>query len=241
MIAGAVALVVLVAGAMAVVPGSSPPNVDLTRNFPPVSTNGLIIARTWKVDGRGLRTVLQVTNDTTAPTTQALDEVIPKSIASSVRKVEFEAPAPETVKDDPVVQYKIENLAPRATVTFAYRVALGGVTQKQLDLWAADQARAEREHTSLAKLAVVPPQLSMTVRETRKLDVQGTMQDGTPAPRSALERVTWTVSSPAAAVLFGTVIGVMPGEAVITAKVGDVEAQAPVVVQAQAPGAIPRT
>jgi hypothetical protein len=175
-IAGVVALVVLAAGAMVVLPGSSPPNVDMTRTFPPVAANGLIVARTWKVDGRSLRTVLQVTNDTTVPTTQVLDEVIPKSIASSVRKVEFEAPAPETVKDDPVVQYKIENLAPRATVTFAYRVGVGGVTQKQLDLWAGDQARAEREHTTLAKLAVVPPQISMTVRETRKLDVQGTMQ-----------------------------------------------------------------
>jgi hypothetical protein len=65
--------------------------------------------------------------------------------------------------------------------------------------------------------------------------VQGTMQDGTTA-RLAGSGIMWTSSNRAvAAVLLGTVIGVTPGTTVITAKVGNVEGQAQVVVQARAP------
>jgi hypothetical protein len=238
MVAGGLAVLVAVAGAIAVSSGSSRPNVDVTRSFPPVAVNGLIVARTWKVDGRGLRTTLQVTNATEAPATQEIDEVIPKSIASSVRQVEFEKPVPETVKDDPVVRYRVENLAPRATVTFTYRVGVEGVTGEQVARWADDQARAEREHTTLAKLALIPPQMSIAVRQSRKLEVQGTMQDGTPAPPAALDGISWRSSEPAAAVIFGTVLGVTPGTTVVTAKVGNVEAEAQVVVQGPAPAPV---
>jgi tRNA A-37 threonylcarbamoyl transferase component Bud32 len=228
-------LVALVAGAIVVVPRSPQPDVGVTRSFTPVAVNGLIVARTWRVDRDGLHTMLQVTNPAAAPATQVVDEVIPKSIASSVGKVVFDPPVPEIVKDDPVVRYKVENLAPGATVTLAYRVVVDGATREQVGRWAQDQARAEREHTTLAKLDLISPQVSMTVGETGKLEVQGTMQDGTTAPL-AVSGVRWTSSNGAvAAVLLGTVIGLTPGTTVITAKVGNVEAQAQVVVQARAP------
>jgi hypothetical protein len=207
----------------------------VTRSFS-VAANGLTVDRTWKVDGKGLSVVLQVTNATATAATQAVDEVIPKSIASSIRQVVFDSPVPETVRDDPVVRYKVENLAPRANVTFTYRVVSRGVSRQKVDRWADDQARADREHTTLAQLTLTPGRISLAVGQVVQAEAQGIMQDGTAVPLAPLA-VNWKSSNPGAAVVFGRVVGLAPGTGAITAKVGDIEAQAPVVVQAAAPAA----
>jgi hypothetical protein len=203
-----------------------------------VAANGLTVGRTWKIDPNGLSAVLQVTNPTAAAATQAVDEVIPKSIASSVRDVAFDSPVPETVRDDPVVRYKVENLAPRATVTFTYRVASRGLSREKVDRWADDQARADREHTTLAQLTLTPGRISLALGEVVQVEAQGIVQDGTAVPLAPLA-VTWKSSNPGAAVVLGRVVALAPGTGVITARIGDIEAQAPVVVQGQGPAAAP--
>ncbi|HEY8202430.1 MAG TPA: protein kinase, partial [Actinomycetota bacterium] len=234
-VAGGLGLVV-VAAAIVFLSRGPQPNVTMTRKFTPVAVNGMAVVRTWDVDPSGLRTTLVVINPALVPATQTVDEVIPKSIASSVSKVVFAQPGPETVKDDPVVRFKVENLAPKAAATFTYRVAVQGVTRKRVDGWARDQARAERDHTTLGKLALGPAQASVVVGQGLKLDVRGTMKDGTPAPAPALATLGWTSSNQAVAVaVLGTVVGVSPGSTVVTAKAGSVRGQVQVTVQAAAP------
>jgi serine/threonine-protein kinase len=236
---GALALVLILGVLFALNPFEKrppPPNVSAKKTFDPVLVDGMAVVRNWVVNPDGLQVVLGIGNPGAAPVTQTVDEVIPKSLASSVGKIRFAPPVPETVEADPVVRYRLENLGGGQTALFAYVIPLQGVTQQQFDTWAGDQSRAVRDHTTLGKLTVAPSQITMAPGQSLKLDVQGTMKDGTSADPADLAGVAWTSSSPdVAVVVLGNVVAVRPGETTITAKAGDAEGQTKVTVQPGAP------
>ena len=210
--------------------------------FPPVVyANGLTLTRTWELTGtrrNRLEAALTVTNASSAPVSDWLYEVIPKSLATTASAVVSHPPPDRVVRSDPILGYYLLSLAPGEIRRFSYEVvvAVGGARASRLRAWAADQAQANDAFltsqgsappASLATLVIVGSPDVIGVGRSVALHLTGTMSEGSPAPAAALAGVGWASSDEGVArVDKGTVTGVSPGRVRIAATAGPVTATA---------------
>ena len=205
------------------------------------------MSRTWSLSGAGdhLHAVVQVTNSAAAPLSQAIDEVIPKSVAPDVATVRF-APVPDQIVNrDPVVRYQVKDLAAEHAVEFDYDIAVPakGSAIARMRAWADDQqtallafSRAPGNSSTpipatLIRLTVSPDHPSLAVGQSYQLSPQGVMSDGSSASAVVLSAVAWTASDPSVlSVADGRVTGIAGGTATVTAQAGSLESSDPVTV-----------
>jgi hypothetical protein len=101
-------------------------------------------------DGTQFASTSTFVNRTSTPAQVQFQEVIPKSLASSVDEITFVGPQPTVVTADPVVQYVIDLPANgEVTRTYEIEVAPDGATRTRLAEWARDldSTSAKREGT----------------------------------------------------------------------------------------------
>jgi serine/threonine-protein kinase PknK len=245
LVAIAVALIASVAGIVFTRTPSAPTTVSYAF-APTLYPSGLAVSRTWQLTGQGgsrLTAEVLVANTLTSAVTATVDEVIPKSVAANVSAVSFH-PAPSAiVQQDPIVSYQVTGLAPAASMSFSYGVALPGnvVSASRLQALAADQDMALAAFgrstgpgapLTLATLSVQPQSLQLQVGEKAALTVTGTMSDGSPAPAALTAAVPWQSSAPQVARINNEaqVEGVGPGSARLVAQAGSASASVAVVV-----------
>jgi serine/threonine protein kinase len=100
----------------------------VTYVFKPQSlSSGLRVSRVWTLSGSShddLTSALTISNTGLLPISQVYDEVIPSQIASTVSKLAFVGAAHEVVQADPVVSYRIEDLAPGGEEHASYSTTL---------------------------------------------------------------------------------------------------------------------
>jgi serine/threonine protein kinase len=216
-----VAIVVLATGFRTVLASNaSAPAAPATIAFPPsVYPSGLVVAREWSLTGgRGtnLHARVRVTNGSSSVVSSSLDEIIPKTLASTAATIRFLPPPDLIVRSDPVVRYRIRELQPTHAVDLVYDMAVApdGARLSRLQAWAADQAAdqtaylaegsADMVPVTLTSLSVSPKNVSLVEGHAYQLSPAGAMSDGTPAPALVLNNLVWTSSDPA-------VIGVADG------------------------------
>jgi hypothetical protein len=214
--------------------------------------SGLVSSARWTLSGGQGDTltanvVLTNTNATLLITTY--DVVIPKSIATSAKDLEFQPVPDKVIKDDPVVRFNV-HLPPSGTLSIGYRstVPATGLSQVRLDDWMADLTKAEATELaikpvviSLASLTISTGTLSLAAGDTQQLAVMGTSTSGQPASGALLAGTAWTSSNPAVATVdqAGNVLGTGAGTSQISAQVGKLRASIPVTVTASTSGFTP--
>ena len=208
----AVALVVAVVAAVTAWSRSDPPQPSpAVYAFSPATLdNGLVVSRTWQLlgeHGDRLRGAVVLRNPTAQPVSASYDEVIPKSVATTVSQIRFDPMYSSVVQDDPVVRYDIENLAPAGQRELRYEVVVApeGNSLGRLARLAADQIEAEKgqprvqdegvqEVATLQELVVTPGHVDLLPNASFTLAVSGTMSDNTPASPEVLAGVAWSSS-----------------------------------------------
>lgn len=256
----------LVAGAVAVVDSSTDSatvtaEVEAEHLFAVEQlSDGVLAVRTWRLtgtDGDRLEATLRLEN----PTPQRLEgeaaEVLPSSLGDGRDEATW-TPEPD---DEPATGVAVfgYDLAPRGRTTVRYTVSLpaDGATTERADALAQDQqeaAAAYAERTAepppvlLTSLAVAPTRVQLGVRRTARLTLSGTLSDGSPATPALLAGTLWTTDRPSVVLVRGgTVYGVGPGRATVTAEREGLRARVEVVVvgapattRPPAPAAAPR-
>ena len=225
---GVIALAVvltLVAGTWVIIRGRStrlqtatPATVQLSFS-PSVLPNGIVLTRSWSYDPASgvLASALHLLNPTTAPITGDVDEVVAKSLATSTASIRFSTQPTATVQVDPVVRYHV-SLGANAIDDIHYEIALtAGASRSRLEQLLADEAGAYAAYqptTTLATLLLTPATLVLPVHGTGRVNLAGTMSDGTTASADILDAVLLTSSNPSVATVSGlTVTGVATGMA----------------------------
>ena len=221
--------------------------VPATYAFGPQVYSGLIANRTWTLSGKtgnDLHGKVVLTNGTAKSLLTTYDEVIPNAVAKSTNHVIFTPSPNKIVNPDPVVQYDID-LAAGATETVSYSTAVGTTTgswSTRLKTLANAQTTAQSEFlqsqdlpapVTLATLTVAPSSLSMTVGQAATLAVSGTMSNGTVAPSTDLNDISWTSANAAVAGVTETIVrAVGPGSTIITVQSGPITKSIAVTVAA---------
>lgn len=208
----AVALIVAVVAAVAAWSRSEPPQPSpAVYAFSPATLdNGLVVSRTWQLlgdSGDRLRGAVVLRNPTAQPVSASYDEVIPKSVATTVSQIRFDPVYSSVVQDDPIVRYAIENLEPGGQRDLRYEVVVApeGNSMGRLARLAADQIEAEKgqprvqgegvqEVATLRELVVSPGHVDLLPNAGFTLAVSGTMSDDTPASPEVLAGVAWSSS-----------------------------------------------
>ena len=248
-LAAGTALVVAASGAAVVLLGGQPAatasggNAVLPFPLESYGDGAVSVSRTWTLSGGGdhLHGELLVVARDEVHT--SVDEVLPKSVATSASKVRF-APAPsKVVQDDPVVRFPAnlragESLVVRYDVT----VAKGPRTVSRLQGWATDQYDAQTSYLAssqrtpartVASVSLAPAVLPLRAGDgPHRLELTGTMSDGTRAPGSFLSHATWVSSAPGVATVDaqGVVEAQHDGAVTVTATAGRLSAHATVTV-----------
>jgi serine/threonine protein kinase len=189
--------------------GASEPDPVMFASTPETLPSGLVVTRAWTLHGidyTKLDGSVSITNSATASVTDEVEEVIPKSVAESVDQIRF-TPAPDVIVDrDPIVRYKIADLAPGETKTFTYEVEVAATDDdptSRLEVWGSERAVVVTQRqkdgdtatpVTLTTLTLTPATLALTVGETAELAVSGTMSDGTSASAAVLAGVAFTPS-----------------------------------------------
>ena len=248
-IGAAVVLLVAVVAAVISWSRSDPPTPSpAVYAFSPATLdNGLVVSRTWQLLGeRGelLRGEVVLRNPTSSPVNASYDEVIPKSVASTVSAIRFDPVYTSVVQDDPVVRYALD-IEPGGQRDLRYEtdVAPEGNSLGRLARLAADQIEAEKgrprvqgeavqEVASLQELVVEPSRVDLLPGAGFTLKVSGTMSDGTAASAEVLAGVAWSSTNT-------RVVSVAPGgvlragalgAAIVSAQAGGIERQVTVSV-----------
>ncbi len=200
---------------------------------PAMGPEKILASRTWFLEGsKGarLRGIVTLVNKSGAVATTSYDEVVPKSVATDVDQIAFRPSEFEVIRPDPIVRFTVPDLAPEESFEITYTVAIApeGNTNERLERLAADQVREEAEYKgaaapSVTSLVVTPEVLSLTTGQVSRLEISGTMADGSPAGPELLAGVAWRSDNVnVATVEAGTLTAVGPGTAVITAQLGDI-------------------
>lgn len=250
----AVAAVVLIAAAVGVVVANGPSGSAPTRSavfaFKPQSfPSGLIVDRTWTLSGATgdrLEGAATLSNGNHATLLAKYYEVLPKPVASSVKRVSFSPPDEQVVQRDPVVLYGVA-LASGASEKLGFSVNIGptdGNPSTRLRQLAEAQEAAEATYlasinqaapATLKTLHISPSTLTLTAGQSQPVTLSGTMSDGTAATQAALAGVEWSTSAETIATeANGTVYGLSGGTATITAQAGTLNATVIVTVNAPA-------
>ncbi len=233
LIAAAIGIVlVLVAGVVLLVSGGGDDGEDgegevASSEAPKVSFAAEVTelgraTRTWTVeDGRFSGSVV-VVNDTDAATSGTHVEVIPKSLADHVDKIRFEPAVSEVIEEDPVVAWRIEELAAGEKRTFRYEIDVADdAGEDELEKWKADAEKAAADHRAKAgeppALVVIAP-TNGDLLPVPAVDITGTTDPGATVtmngtPVTVAEDGSWAIH----AVL---VLGQNPIEVVATGKNG---------------------
>jgi len=250
----ALAAIALIAAAAVALVATGPSGVAATKSavfaFKPQSfVSGLIVDRTWKLSGvagdqlQGSATLIDGDPGTLKT---SYDEVLPRSVASSVRRVSFSPPDEQILQPDPVVRYRVD-LTGGGSEKIGFTVNIGptdgGWSTRLRDLAEAQEAAeasylAATDQTApatLKSLQITPSRLTLTTGQSQPVTLAGAMSDGKPATSAALAGVAWSTSAATTATAFnGTVYGLTAGNATITAQAGSASATLTVTVTASA-------
>ena len=244
-LACAVLLVGLAAGAVAWPRQPRPAAPAELALAPVIHGNGLLVTENWRLDGRRgerFHATMHILNPTKRPITGSVDEVVPKALAASVEGIHF-TPAPDrVVRRDPVVRYGVKALAPGGTREVTYEIAVAPASRLEARLkgWAQDRTRAvaalaaaggTAAPVSLAELRVTPSAVRLAPMQRHELRVAGVMSNRSPAPGPALGGLLWSSSDPSVVtVQTGLLVAQRAGAATITAQAGTLEARVTVTV-----------
>lgn len=203
---------------------------------------GLDVSRTWRLSGTNgdhLRGELLLVAKN--PRAVTFDEVLPKTLASTVEVVTFDPQPHRVIRADPVVRFKTTGQSGRQMlVTYDIEVEPGPLTLERLHQWATDQkAEADLYRTragqelpvTLAKLALDPPLLQLAVGEpAERVKVTGTNTRGKPAVSALFVQPSFTSDKPDVATVdaTGLVRPVSDGGAFVTAYLGSLSSSAAV-------------
>jgi serine/threonine protein kinase len=254
-VVAALAVVVFVAAAisalMLVGPSGSSPTKSTSFAFKPQAfETGLIVDRTWTLSGtrsdhlEGSTTVI---NGNPGPITSTYDEVLPESVARSVKSISFNPRPKQILQPDPVVAYGID-LASGGTERITFEVNIGPTQEEsstRLHRLAQAQESAEAAYltsthqapaATLETLQITPTALTLSEGQSKQVTLSGTMSNGSAAVPGVLAGVTWTSSAPtiASASSPDIVYGLTTGTATITAHTGSIAASLTVTVAASA-------
>jgi hypothetical protein len=134
--------------------GSSEPVV-----FDPVLLpSGMVVAREWRLAGNNGDTfiaTIDVFNGTGRPATDAVVEVIPKDLASSVEDVEFFGATPVVIVPDPIVRFDVSlETDGRKRIGYRVKVPPDGSDPSRVLWWKA--SRDAEEQAFEAQLTAPP-------------------------------------------------------------------------------------
>jgi tRNA A-37 threonylcarbamoyl transferase component Bud32 len=207
-------------------------------------SDGLTIVRRWTLsghDGSELTETVTASNAGTAAAQQPFEEVIPTTIASSLKTVIFSPALAKVVKTDPVVEWQLELPAGHRTVTVGYRatVPAKGLDVARLRQWAKDlTTQAAQLHVPLptaikvTSLTVSPKTVNLTGGKSTQLKLTGKLVSGSAVPAQILSGADWNTSNAAVVKVSSTgkVTAVGSGKATVTAQIGAIHASAAVTV-----------
>jgi hypothetical protein len=202
--------------------------------------DGLTIVRRWTLsghDGSELTETVTASNAGTAATQQPFEEVIPTTIASSLKTVSFGPALAKVVRADPVVEWQLQLPAGHRTVTVGYHatVPAKGLDVARLRQWAKDlTTQATQLHVpmptaiAISSLSVSPSTVSLKSGATAQLKLSGKLAAGGAVSAQILSGADWTTSNEKVATVSSTgkVAAVGPGKATVTAQIGATHATA---------------
>jgi Protein kinase domain len=245
-LAGAVALVLVVGGAAAwLVLGRAPAAAAVPYQFRRQSfPGGLAIAQRWQLtgrDGTSLQVSITASNSTSETKTVQLEEPIPATVASSLHAVRFRPPAKVLAAARTAVWENLQ-LPANGAAHLSYQVSEppGGATEARLAGWvSAFETVAYRQDLQpitaggvLQAITVLPRTLTLDVGQDVRLRLQGTLSSGKNAPRADLSGAIWqSANAGVADVDFrGEVFARSAGVTQVNASVGPISALVTVTV-----------
>lgn len=167
-VVGIVLLVIVLRGGGGSSPSAAPSAASLDLPSFPIGSTAQVDTQ-WELSGKNgthFAETLTFSNRSSTPQQVQFQEVIPKSIASSVEDVTFVGPAPTVVRADPVVAYVIDIPGSgEVTRTFEITVAPDGAKRSRLDQWEQDLENTSTKRqgtlttaTTTTTAATVPPE-----------------------------------------------------------------------------------
>jgi hypothetical protein len=202
--------------------------------------DGVVLTRTWTLTGTGfnhLRSTLEIVNGSKAVRRGLVDDVIPKEVARDGRAIHMLTRG-EVVVADPVLRFGYA-LKPGDRVVKEWETTVRSAhtqaaAKKQLDSWAAQQAKdsaayrallVQREAMTVIRLKLLPGRITMPSNGRAYVALSGRLANGRMASAAVLSATTYQSSDPR--ILFvdrGLLTAVHAGSAKILARLGKVTA-----------------
>jgi serine/threonine protein kinase len=207
-------------------------------------SDGLTIIRHWELSGNDGSVLTETVTASSAGSSAAqlpFEEVIPKTIASGLKTVQFSPAVSKVVRADPVVEWQLKLPSGHRTITVGYKatVPAKGLDVARLRQWAKDlTTQAAQLHVALPttitikSLSVSPSTVNVKTGATAQLKLSGKLASGGPVSAQILSGAGWTTSNAAVASVSsaGKVTAAGPGKATVTAQIGSTHATATVTV-----------